>query len=135
MPAVNDVVEFTRKMKFGAQEIYKGTRGIVTQTVGSSLLWVSVPALRREVLVGASDVQVITNFNPGVTAAQGQAMSRFAVGDSVQAVRSMQFGNDQVAAGTRGKVTQVVVLSVSCQYWVRFTGMNRDVLVAEADLA
>lgn len=131
---VNDTVEFLRELSFGAQKVYPGTRGIVAQVIGPGLVWVSVPSLGREVLVPSAELNEVVDAG-GVKGKALGKMSRFAVGDAVTLRFDRHYGNDLVLAGTKGKVTQVVGGSHSSLYWVRFKGLDRDVLAPESDLA
>jgi hypothetical protein len=131
---VNDTVEFRRALTFGAQKVYAGTRGVITQVIAPTLAWVSVPSLGREVLVPSTELNEVEDAG-GVTGAALSAMARFAPGDALVLRFDRHYGNDLVLAGTKGKVTQVVGGSHAALYWVRFKGMNRDVLAPESDLA
>ncbi len=53
----------------------------------------------------------------------------FAVGDPVRITVDRTFGEVRVPAGTSGRITQTVPIGGSC--WVRFEGMDWDVLVPE----
>jgi hypothetical protein len=57
---------------------------------------------------------------------------RFRVDDSVRITEDADFGDDHVAKGTKGKVTEV--LHASNAYRVRFNGMDRDVIAIESVL-
>src|SRR5690349_18128875 len=128
---INHTVTFRRELTFGAQKVYRGTRGIITQLVGAELAWVSVPSLGREVLVPGSELDELEDAG-GVTGKALIAMSRFAVGDTVTLRYDRHYGNDLVLAGTKGKIAQVVGGAYASLYWVLFVGMNRDVLAPES---
>lgn len=53
----------------------------------------------------------------------------FNVNDRVRITEDRDFGQDHVAKGAAGKVTQVAPTGDA--YWVKFDNMNRDVLVGE----
>ena len=136
---VKQPVAFNQDMEFGAQQVPAGSRGFVTQlTTADGPVWVSVMSIRREVLVPQSVLSPLeapqaARLTRGAMGTNS-SVCRFANGKSVTLAVDRQYGNDQVVAGSKGRIKQVIPLAVSCIYWVRWAVVARDVLVPESDL-